>query len=565
MSKKLNEFSRRLTQDPSQVSAQAMLYGAGLTDEDMAKPQVGIASMWWEGNTCNMHLLDLSQAVKEGVQEAGLVGLRFNTIGVSDGMANGTPGMRYSLVSRELIADSIESVMQAQHYDACVTLPGCDKNMPGSVMAMLRVNRPGLVIYGGTIREGTCADGRKVDIASAFESYGELVAGKKTMEQLRDVIRSACPGPGACGGMYTANTMASALEAMGLALPYSASTPAEDPRKREECRRAGRAIRLLLERGIRPRDVVTRESLENAMVVGTALGGSTNLVLHLLAIARTAGVKLDVDDFQRVSDRVPMLGDFKPSGRHLMAQLDAVGGLPAFMRTLLDAGYLHGDCLTVTGETVAENLRAVAPLDDRQEVVRPFSRPVKKTGHIRVLRGNLAPESAIAKLTGKEGTRFSGPAHVFDGEQAALEAFRRGDIVKGEVIVIRYEGPKGAPGMPEMLTLTAALVGAGMGRDVALITDGRFSGASHGFVIGHVSPEAQAGGPIALVRDGDRITIDGEANRIEVDLSAAELEARHRTWSPRAESDRGTLAKYARLVSSASQGCMTAPFDVEEA
>jgi len=558
VSRPLNQVSRRITQPKSQGASQAMLHATGLAPEDLDKPQVGIASVWYEGNPCNMHLLDLSLRVKEGVQRAGLVGFRFNTVGVSDGISMGTEGMSYSLPSRDLIADSVETVMCAQWYDANISIPGCDKNMPGCVMAMARVNRPSLMIYGGTIRPGCSARGEKLDIVSAFQSYGEYVAGRIDEEQRLEIVRRACPGPGACGGMYTANTMASAIEALGLSLPGSSSTPAEDPAKIEECLAAGEAVRRLLEREIRPRDIMTRQAFENAMVVVMALGGSTNAVLHLLAMARAAEVPLELDDFQRVSDRVPYLADLKPSGRYVMEDLHQVGGTPAVLRYLLEKGFLHGDCLTVTGRTLAENLAEAPALAPGQEVIRPVEDPIKETGHIQILRGSLAPGGAVAKITGKEGLAFSGAAVVFDSEEEMLAAVERGEIRKGQVIVIRYEGPRGGPGMPEMLTPTSVIMGAGLGADVALITDGRFSGGSHGFIIGHVSPEAQDGGPIALVRDGDRITIDAKKRVVELEVDPAELERRRAAWSPPPlKVRRGVLARYVRTVRSASEGCVT--------
>ena len=523
----------------------------------MSKPQVGISSVWFEGNPCNMHLLRLAETVKEGVEAAGLVGLRFNTVGVSDAISMGTDGMSYSLQSREIIADSIETVMGAQWYDANISIPGCDKNMPGCVMAMGRLNRPSLMIYGGTIRPGHL-DGRKLDIISAFQSYGEFIAGKIDEAERRSIVRQACPGAGACGGMYTANTMASAIEAMGMSLPYSASTPAEDPLKHDECLRAGAAVKRLLELDLKPRDIITREALENAMVLVTVLGGSTNAVLHLIAIAKAVNVPLNIDDFQAVSSRIPLLADFKPSGAYVMEDLHRVGGIPAVMKMLLEEGLLNGDCLTVTGKTIRENLQDLPGLSSGQQIVHPLSQPIKATGHIRILKGNLAPEGAVAKITGKEGLRFSGPAKVYDSEEDMLHALERKEIQKGDVVVIRYEGPKGGPGMPEMLTPTSAVMGAGLGKDVAMITDGRFSGGSHGFIVGHITPEAQEGGPIALVRTGDRITVDAERNLLQVDVSDDELAARKRQWQkPAYKADRGTLAKYIRLVKSASLGCVT--------
>jgi dihydroxy-acid dehydratase len=557
MDHKLNSYSSRITGPKSQGASQAMLYGAGLTDEDMNKAQVGIGSVWYEGNTCNMHLNDLAALVKEGVSDAGLVGLRFNTIGVSDGISMGTEGMSYSLQSRDLIADSIETVMRAQWYDANISLPGCDKNMPGCLIAMARVNRPSLMIYGGTIRAGHL-DGRKLDIVSAFQSYGEYLAGAIDEDRRRAIVRHSCPGAGACGGMYTANTMASAIEAMGMSLPYSASRPADSEAKLDECRRSGAAIRLLLEKQIKPRDIMTREAFENALVIVSALGGSTNAVLHLIAMARAVDVPLTIDDFQRVSDRVPLLADMKPSGSHVQEDLDAVGGIPAVMKYLLEADLLHGDCLTVTGRSLAENLADLPALAKGQKIIRPLDHPVHPTGHIRILRGSLAPDGAVAKITGKEGSTFSGPAKVFDSEEEMLAALEAGGIHQGDVVVIRYEGPKGGPGMPEMLTPTSAIVGAGLGKDVALLTDGRFSGGSHGFIVGHITPEAQEGGPIALLRNGDAIVIDAVNNRIDVDLSASEMSARRNAWqAPPYKASRGTLFKYIKNVKSASEGCVT--------
>src|SRR5689334_13928340 len=507
-----------------------MLYGTGLTPADLQKAQVGIASMWWEGNTSNMHLDKLAGYVKEGVQAAGLVGLRFNTIGVSDGISMGTDGMSYSLPSRDLIADSIETVVGAQWYDAVVTIPGCDKNMPGSVMAMVRLNRPALMVYGGTIKPGH-AQGQVRDIISAFQSYGEYLAGVITDDQRLDIVMHACPGAGACGGMYTANTMATAIEALGLSLPYSSSTPAEDPGKRDECHRAGIAIQALLEKDLKPRDIVTKKSFENALVMVMAVGGSTNAVLHLIAMAKAAGIALSLEDFQRASDRVPLLADLKPSGTFVQEDLHNVGGTPALMRYLLEKGFLHGDCMTVTGKTLAENVKDAPPLKADQKVIYPIENPVFHRGHLRILRGNLAPDGAVAKITGKEGERFSGPAKVFDSEEDMLAGLENGEIAKGSVVVIRYEGPKGGPGMPEMLTPTSAIMGAGLGKDVALLTDGRFSGGSHGFIIGHITPEAVDGGPIGLVRDGDVIEIDAAACTLSVKLSDAELAARRQAWT----------------------------------
>jgi dihydroxy-acid dehydratase len=554
----LNKYSGQITQPETQGSSQAMLYATGLSEADMQKPQVGIASMWFEGNPCNMHLLDLAAEVKKGVQAAGMVGMRFNTIGVSDGISMGTDGMSFSLQSRDLIADSIETVMGAQWYDACIVLPGCDKNMPGSLIALGRLNRPGFMVYGGTIRAGHTSAGEPIDIVSAFTCYGAQLAGKMTDSQRREVVRRACPGPGACGGMYTANTMACAIEALGMALPYSSSLPATDPGKLEECRRAGDVIRHCLEKDIKPRDIMTREAFENAMAIIMAVGGSTNAVLHLIAIARAVDVPLTIDDFQRTSDRVPYLADLRPSGKYVQEDLHGVGGTPAVMKLLLEEGLCNGDCLTITGKTVAENLAKLPGLKSGQEIVRPASNPIKSTGHIRIMRGNFCPDGAVAKITGKEGLRFSGTANCFDSEEGFLASMQKQQIKKGDVVVIRYEGPQGGPGMPEMLSPTGAIVGAGLEKDVALVTDGRFSGGSAGFIVGHVTPEAQVGGPIALVQNGDRITIDAEANTITVDLSNDELARRRKSWkAPPYKATRGTLYKYIKNVKSASEGCVT--------
>ena len=553
----LNRYSARITQPKSQGASQAMLFGTGLTIEDMGKPQVGIASMWYEGNTCNMHLDRLAAEVKQGVEAVDLVGMRFNTIGVSDGISMGTEGMSYSLQSRDLIADSIETVMEAQWYDANVSLPGCDKNMPGCLMAMARINRPSLMVYGGTIRAGSWQD-KKLDIVSAFQCYGEFITGKITEQERTEIVRHSCPGAGACGGMYTANTMASAIEALGMSLPYSSSTPAEDPQKIVECRAAGAAVLNLLRLDLKPRDIMTRAAFENAMVVVMALGGSTNAVLHLIAMARAAGQSLTLDDFQKVSQRVPLLADLKPSGRFVQEDLHHVGGLPAVMRYLLEKDLLDGDCLTVTGKTLAENVAAVPELAAKQEVIKPIESPIKPTGHIQILYGNLAPEGAVAKITGKEGTSFTGPAKVYDSEELMLAALEEGAIVAGDVIVIRYEGPQGGPGMPEMLTPTSAVMGAGLGSEVALLTDGRFSGGSHGFIVGHVTPEAQIGGTIALIQEGDLITIDASQNTISVDITDSKLAERKANWNPPPlKATRGILHKYIRLVRSASEGCVT--------
>lgn len=554
----LNKYSSHITQPKSQGASQAMLYATGMSSEDMNRPQVGIASVWYEGNPCNMHLLGLAAKVREGVQAAGMVGMRFNTIGVSDGISMGTAGMSYSLQSRDIIADSIETVMGGQWYDGLVALPGCDKNMPGCVMAMGRLNRPALMVYGGTIKPGCGMKKDTLDIVSAFQSYGEYIAGRITEEERADIVRHSCPGAGACGGMYTANTMATAIETLGMSLPYSSSIPAEDPGKLQECLDAGKAILNLLEQDIKPRDIMTRAAFENAMVITMALGGSTNAVLHLIAMARSVGVDLTIDDFQKVSDRIPFIADLKPSGKYVMEDVHTIGGTPAVIKYLLSEGLLDGSCLTVTGKTLAENVESLPGLKDGQKVIHPVSQPIKETGHIRIMRGNLSPEGAVAKITGKEGLVFKGPARVFDGEEAMLHALEQGGIQKGDVIIIRYEGPKGGPGMPEMLTPTSAIMGAGLGKDVALMTDGRFSGGSHGFIVGHITPEAQAGGPIALVQDGDMITIDAESNRIDVAVSDNDLAKRAAAWvAPPFKHTRGTLYKYIKNVKSASEGCVT--------
>ena len=558
MPAQLNKYSSQITQPETQGSSQAMLYAAGLTEADMNKAQVGIASMWFEGNPCNMHLLDLANEVKKGVVAAGLVGWQFNTIGVSDGISMGTDGMSYSLQSRDIIADSIETLCSAQWHDACIVLPGCDKNMPGAIMALGRLNRPGFMIYGGTIRAGHTSTGEPIDIVSAFTCYGAQLAGKMTDAQRREVVRHACPGAGACGGMYTANTMASAIEALGMSLPYSSSIPATDPDKIKECHRAGEVIKNCLERDIKPRDVMTREAFENAMAVVMAVGGSTNAVLHLIAMARSVNVPLTIDDFQRVSDRVPYLADLRPSGKYVQEDLHKVGGTPAVMKLLLENGFLIGDCLTITGKSIAENLKDLPGLAEGQDVVRPLSDPLKPTGHIRIMRGNFCPDGAVAKITGKEGLQFTGTANCFDSEEDMLHAMQQQKIKKGDVVVIRYEGPQGGPGMPEMLSPTGSIVGAGLEKDVALITDGRFSGGSAGFIVGHVTPEAQCGGPIALVKNGDRIILDAEANTITIDVSDAELDNRRKAWkAPPFKNTRGTLYKYIKNVKSASEGCVT--------
>ncbi len=553
----LNKYSSQLTQVRSQVGSQAMLYGIGLTDEDMQKPQVGITSMGWEGNTCNMHLNDLAKEVKAGVNAAGMVGLIFHTIGVSDGISMGTAGMKASLPSRDIIADSIEAVMRAQYYDANIALPGCDKNMPGTIMAAARLNRPTIIVYGGTIRAGHLDD-QKLDIVSAFEAYGKWLAKEITEEQLRAVLKNACPGEGACGGMYTANTMSSAIEALGMSLPYSSSYPANSKEKIEECHAAGAALLNLLERDIKPSDILTRKAFENAIATVVALGGSTNAVMHLIAMAKAADVPLTIDDFQAVSNRTPLLADMKPSGPWVMEDLWQVGGVPAVMKLLLENGLLHGDCMTVTGKTVAENLAELPGLKEGQRIVHPIAKPIKMTGHLQILYGNLATEGAVAKITGKEGTKFTGPAKVFDSEELTLTAIQEGRVTHGDVVVIRYEGPKGGPGMREMLSITSLIMGAGLGKSVALITDGRFSGGTHGFVVGHITPEAQAGGNLALVQDGDIITIDAENNLLTVDVSDADLARRRAAWSaPAPKFTKGMLYKYYKSVSSASEGCVT--------
>ena len=553
----LNKFSSRITQPRSQGASQAMLYATGLTEADMGKAQVGIASVWYEGNPCNMHLNRLADRVKEGVEAGGMVGMRFNTIGVSDGISMGTEGMSFSLQSRDLIADSIGTVMGGQWYDGNISIPGCDKNMPGCIIAMARLNRPSLMVYGGTIRAG-CLGDKKLDIVSAFQVYGEYIAGKISDEERQSVVRRSCPGPGACGGMYTANTMASAIEAMGMSLPYSSSIPAEDPLKLGECFAAGKAIQTLLENDIKPRDIMTRKAFENAMVTVMALVGSTNAVLHLIAIARAAVVPLTIDDFQAVSDRIPFIADLKPSGKYVMEDLHGVGGTPAVLKYLLEKGLLDGSCMTVTGKTLAENLKNLEGLKPGQPIIQPIEKPIKATGHIRILRGNLAPEGSVAKITGKEGLKFTGPAKCYNSEELMLEALEQKKIVKGDVVIIRYEGPKGGPGMPEMLTPTSAIMGAGLGLDVALMTDGRFSGGSHGFIVGHITPEAQGGGPLALVQDGDVVTIDADANRIDAAVSPEEFAHRKAAYvDPPYKAIRGTLYKYIKNVKSASEGCVT--------
>ena len=553
----MNKYSKQVTQNVNQGGARAMLHAIGLAEADLAKPQVGIASMGWEGNPCNMHLNDLSAQIKQSVQAQELIGLIFHTIGVSDGISMGSSGMRFSLPSRDIIADSIETVVSAQWYDGVVAVAGCDKNMPGSIMALARLNRPGLMVYGGTIKPG-CLNGKNIDIVSAFEAAGQRAAGTISDDDFREIARHACPGAGACGGMYTANTMASAIEALGMTLPYDSSYPAVSTHKKAETERIGPTIYRLLETDLKPRDILTREAFENALRVIIVLGGSTNAALHMVAMAKAAAVPLTLDDFQAISDTTPLLADLRPSGRYVMEDLFKVGGVPGVMKMLLDEGLLHGDCITVTGKTIAENLADAAPLNADQVVIRPFDNPIKPTGHLQVLYGNLAEEGAIAKITGKEGEVFEGTARVFDAEEDAMEAILGGQISAGNVIVIRYCGPKGGPGMPEMLRPTGAVMGAGLGKKVALITDGRFSGGTHGFVVGHITPEAQVGGAIALIQDGDGIVIDAANNVLSVDLSDQELAQRRATWiAPPLKADHGILLKYAHTVSSASEGCVT--------
>ncbi|MDR8392288.1 dihydroxy-acid dehydratase [Aliifodinibius sp. S!AR15-10] len=557
MADKLNKYSSRLTQQQSQVGSRAMLYATGLSDDDMDKPQVGVASTGWEGNPCNMHLNGLAERIRDSIWDAGLVGYVFHSIGVSDGISMGTKGMKYSLPSRDIIADSIETVMRAQWYDANISVVGCDKNMPGSVMAMARLNRPSIMVYGGTISPGKL-NGEDLNLVSAFESYGEYLSNNIDEEELNNVIKHACPGAGACGGMYTANTMASAIETMGMSLPFSSSIPATHKEKLAECEKAGEAILNLMEQDLKPRDIITKESLTNAIRIIIALGGSTNAVLHMLAIAHAAEVPFTIDDFQEISNSTPYIADLKPSGKYLMEDLYNVGGVPAVQKLLLEEGYLNGDCITVTGKTLAENVADVPGLFEEQNIIHPVSDPIKETGHLQILYGNLAPEGAVAKITGKEGTHFEGTAKVFESEEESLEAIQNGEVEAGDVVVIRYEGPKGGPGMREMLSITAAIMGAGLGKEVALITDGRFSGGSHGFVIGHITPEAQVGGPIALLKDGDPILIDAEERVLKVDISDEVLQARRKEWeAPPLQIQSGSLYKYAMLVSSASEGCVT--------
>ncbi|MEY4552032.1 MAG: dihydroxy-acid dehydratase [Bacteroidota bacterium] len=558
MGNELNKYSKVLTQDVTQPAAQAMYYGIGLTDDDLAKPQVGIASMGYDGNTCNMHLNDLAAVVKKGVWDANMVGLIFNTIGVSDGMSNGTPGMRYSLVSRDVIADSIEAICGAQYYDGIIAIPGCDKNMPGSLIAMGRLNRPSIMVYGGTIAPGHYK-GQDLNIVSAFEALGQKLAGELEEADFKGIIQHACPGAGACGGMYTANTMASAIEALGMSLPYSSSNPALSPEKKQECVDAGKAILHLLANDIKPSDIMTRKAFENAITIIMVLGGSTNAVLHMIAMAKSVGVEVTQDDFQTISDKVPVLADFKPSGKYLMQDLHQYGGVPAVMKYLLQQGLLHGDCLTVTGKTIAENLVAVPDLDfDQQKIIKPLSHPIKQTGHLQILYGNLATGGSVAKISGKEGELFEGPARVFDGEEELIAGIHSGRIKAGDVVVIRQVGPRGAPGMPEMLKPTSAIIGAGLGKSVALITDGRFSGGTHGFVVGHITPEAFVGGLIAFVEDNDVIELNVATKKMTLKVDDDIIAARRAKWvAPKLNVTKGLLFKYAQCVKDASQGCVT--------
>ena len=559
--KKLNKYSSIITQDNSQPAAQAMLYAIGFTDDDFNKPLIGIASTGYEGNPCNMHLNNLAKDVKKGVNSVDFVGLIFNTIGVSDGISMGTPGMRYSLPSRDIIADSVETVVQAMSYDGLITVVGCDKNMPGALMGMIRLNRPSILLYGGTIDSG-CHKNKKLDIVSAFEAWGGKVSGKIDSKEYKEIIKKSCPGSGACGGMYTANTMASAIEALGMSLPFSSSIPANDNKRNTVSIETGKMMRKLIELDIKPLDVINKKSLENAITTVVALGGSTNAVLHFLAIARAAKIDFTLDDFHRISEKTPFIADLKPSGKYLMEDLHEIGGIPVVLKYLLDKGYLHGECMTVTGKSLEENLSEVSQLNFEQDVIRKVEDPIKATGHIRILYGNLASEGSVAKITGKEGLFFKGKANVFDSEEEANFGIKNGYAQKGDVIVIRYVGPKGGPGMPEMLKPTAGIMGAGLGKDVALITDGRFSGGTHGFVVGHITPEAQMGGVIALVKNGDEISIDAEKNTISLNISEQELSKRKTNWKkPSLKADSGSLYKYANVVSSASKGCVTDEFN----
>ena len=559
--RKLNKHSHVITQDNSQPAAQAMLYAIGFSDEDFEKPLIGIASTGYEGNPCNMHLNNLALDVKSGVESIDYVGLIFNTIGVSDGISMGTPGMRYSLPSRDIIADSVETVVQAMSYDGLITVVGCDKNMPGALMGMIRLNRPSILLYGGTIDSG-CHKNKKLDIVSAFEAWGGNVSGKIDNNEYRSIIKKSCPGSGACGGMYTANTMASAIEALGMSMPYSSSIPANDDQRKNISKEAGKAIKLIIEQDIKPLDIINKKSIENAVTTVVALGGSTNAVLHFLAIARAAKIDFTLDDFQRISDKTPFIADLKPSGKYLMEDLHEIGGIPIVLKYLLDSGFLHGECLTVTGKSLKENLNNVDVLKFDQDVIRSIEKPIKPTGHIRILYGNLAEEGSVAKITGKEGLQFTGPAKVYDSEEDANNGIKNGQVERGDVVVIRYVGPKGGPGMPEMLKPTAGIMGAGLGKHVALITDGRFSGGTHGFVVGHITPEAQVGGTIALIKNGDEISIDASENKINLHISKQEIINRKKSWiQPKIKVSSGSLFKYANVVSSASKGCVTDEFN----
>ena len=559
--KKLNKYSRVITQDNSQPAAQAMLYAIGFSDEDFEKPLIGIASTGYEGNPCNMHLNKLALDVKSGIESIDYVGLIFNTIGVSDGISMGTPGMRYSLPSRDIIADSVETVVQAMSYDGLITVVGCDKNMPGALMGMIRLNRPSILLYGGTIDSG-CHKNKKLDIVSAFEAWGGNVSGKIDNNEYRSIIKKSCPGSGACGGMYTANTMASAIEALGMSTPYSSSIPANDDQRKNISKEAGKAIKLIIEQDIKPLDIINKKSIENAVTTVVALGGSTNAVLHFLAIARAAKIDFTLDDFQRISDKTPFIADLKPSGKYLMEDLHEIGGIPIVLKYLLESGFLHGECLTVTGKSLKENLNNVDVLKFDQDVIRSIEKPIKPTGHIRILYGNLAEEGSVAKITGKEGLQFTGPAKVYDSEEDANNGIKNGQVERGDVVVIRYVGPKGGPGMPEMLKPTAGIMGAGLGKHVALITDGRFSGGTHGFVVGHITPEAQVGGTIALIKNGDEISIDASENKINLHISKQEIINRKKSWiQPKIKASSGSLFKYANVVSSASKGCVTDEFN----
>lgn len=560
MKEKLNKYSKIITQDDSQPAAQAMLYAIGFKDEDFHKPIIGIASTGYEGNPCNMHLNKLALDVKKGVQEKDYVGLIFNTIGVSDGISMGTPGMRHSLPSRDIIADSVETVVEAMSYDGLITVVGCDKNMPGALMGMIRLNRPSILLYGGTIDSG-CHNDKKLDIVSAFEAWGGKVSGKINEIEYKQIIKKSCPGSGACGGMYTANTMASAIEALGMSLPFSSSIPANNSNRESLSKEVGKSIEKLIVNDIKPLDIISKKSLENAISLVIALGGSTNAVLHFLAIARSANIEFSLDDFQKISDKTPYIANLKPSGKYLMEDLHEIGGIPVILKYMLDAGFLHGDCLTVTGKTLEENLRSIKSLSFDQDIIMPLENPIKKSGHIQILYGNLAVEGSVAKISGKEGLQFEGKAKVFDSEIEANLGIKKGLVKKGNVVVIRYVGPKGGPGMPEMLKPTAAIMGAGLGKDVALITDGRFSGGTHGFVVGHITPEAQVGGNIAFVEDGDIISIDASENTINLHVSEDEINKRKLNWKkPKLKVNKGSLYKYARFVSSASKGCVTDEF-----